>query len=284
MPKLQLSKEELDNILVDYNSGMSMADVGKKYHHNHNTLKRYFIEHGIPVRSRAESLLVSTKKKEGDIKKRKYYVNDSFFSEQNSDMAYLLGFLMADGNVSKRDNRVQIVLAAQDKEFLDKIYTKIGGSQVKEFISNNKPAVRWECFSAQIKKDLISYNVIPNKTGFAKIPKKLDEKYYPDFIRGFFDGDGSVYEDNAIGLNFTSHNTEILQNILDVFEKLGVPPVTLYEYRYRRGNYYIRYRTKAAIKIYDIFYRDPGCFKLPRKYIKFSEIIQKKKGSKRLHI
>ena len=32
MPKLQLSKEELDNILVDYNSGMSMADVGKKYH------------------------------------------------------------------------------------------------------------------------------------------------------------------------------------------------------------------------------------------------------------
>lgn len=34
------------------------------------------------------------------------YVNDNYFSTQNSNMAYIMGFLAADGNVSKKGNRV----------------------------------------------------------------------------------------------------------------------------------------------------------------------------------
>lgn len=282
MPKLILSDEELNSILVDYNNGISMNDIEKKYHHNHNTIKKYFLEHNIPVRNKQESLLVSNKKKESGIKKRVYSVNDDFFSEQNSDMAYMLGFLMADGNVGKKNNRVQIALSAIDKDFLVKVYEKIGGSPVAEYVSNGKPYVRWQCMSSKIKQTLIEYDVIPNKTGFAKIPKKLNKQYYPDFIRGYFDGDGSIYEDNAVGLSITSHNKEILQNILDALEELGVEPVTIYEYTYRLGNYYIRYRTKSAMKIYNIFYKNKDCFCLQRKYDKFTKIIQKKKDSTRL--
>lgn len=62
MPKLRLADEELKNILNDYNAGISMADVGAKYHHNPGTLKRYFIEHNIPVRTREEGLRASLKK------------------------------------------------------------------------------------------------------------------------------------------------------------------------------------------------------------------------------
>ena len=61
MPKLRLADEELKNILNDYNAGISMADVGAKYHHNPGTLKRYFIEHNIPVRTREEGLRASLK-------------------------------------------------------------------------------------------------------------------------------------------------------------------------------------------------------------------------------
>ena len=42
MPKLELSSEELQKILNDYEDGMSLADVGQKYHHNANTLKILF--------------------------------------------------------------------------------------------------------------------------------------------------------------------------------------------------------------------------------------------------
>jgi hypothetical protein len=41
MPKLKLSNEELNNIIFDYSSGMSMDNVVKKYHHDKNTLKKF---------------------------------------------------------------------------------------------------------------------------------------------------------------------------------------------------------------------------------------------------
>lgn len=283
MPKLELSSEELQKILNDYEDGMSLADVGQKYHHNANTLKKYFLEHNIYVRSRVEGLRASKKKQESDNKKRIYYVNDSFFSNQNSDMAYLLGFIMADGNVSKRDNRLQIVLQEQDKDFLESIYQKIGGSPVTSYLVKNKyPTVRWQCMSGQIKKDLAEYGIVPNKTGLAEIPKKLDKIFYPDFIRGYFDGDGSIYEDNSIGLSFVSHNIEILQDILNFFEKNNIPKVSIYTDYRGNINYYIRYRSQAALKIYDIFYYNSSCWCLPRKFKKFTDIIQKRKNSTRL--
>lgn len=57
------------------------------------------------------------------------------------------------------------------------------------------------------------YNVIPRKTGYAIIPPKLNRKFYPDFIRGYFDGDGSIWieRNGAVGFGITSHNIEILE-------------------------------------------------------------------------
>ena len=45
-------------------------------------------------------------KQKSNILKRKYFVKDDYFSTQNNRMAYILGFLMADGNVSSTDNRI----------------------------------------------------------------------------------------------------------------------------------------------------------------------------------
>ena len=42
MPKLILSKEELNDIIKDYNNGMSITRIVKKYHHDRNTIKRIF--------------------------------------------------------------------------------------------------------------------------------------------------------------------------------------------------------------------------------------------------
>ena len=120
------------------------------------------------------------------------YVNNNYFSEQNANMAYIIGFLSADGNVSKRGNRIQSQLSIKDKNHLEKIQKEIGGCEVYEYESNGYKSCGWYCYSAQIKKDLADYGVIPNKTGTISIPKKLNKKYWRDFIRGYFDGDGSI--------------------------------------------------------------------------------------------
>ena len=43
--------------------------------------------------------------------------------------------------------------------------------------------------SRVMTKDLEKWGIIPNKTGKESFPN-IDKKYYPDFIRGYFDGDG----------------------------------------------------------------------------------------------
>ena len=119
MPKLILSNEELNNIIQDYTSNISMRELIKKYHHDRNTLKRILQENGIILRNRTTALKCSPKKQEADILKRKYKINDNYFAIQNDKMAYMLGFLMADGNVSKTENLIQINLSEMDSDFLN---------------------------------------------------------------------------------------------------------------------------------------------------------------------
>lgn len=281
MPKLILSNEELNNIIQDYTSNISMRELIKKYHHDRNTLKRILQENGIILRDRKTALKCSPKKQEADILKRKYKINDNYFAIQNDKMAYMLGFLMADGNVSKTENRIQINLSEMDSDFLNIFYDEIGGSPVVHYTqSNGKQKVcRWQCLSSKIKKDLISYDIIPHKTGFAKIPSKLNKEFYPDFIRGYFDGDGCIWVEKstgAIGFSLTSHNTEILEQIIDYFEEKGIPRVKIKIDTRSNTNYSFKYRKQAAEKIYNILYYNNSCLRMKRKFDKFTNIILKK--------
>lgn len=282
MPKLKLSNEELNNILIDYNNGMSMSGITKKYHHDKNTLKKYFIEHNINIhiRNKSESLSCSQEKKKSDLLKRSYMVNDNYFSSQNNKMAYFLGFIMADGNVAKNSNRIQICLAEKDSEFLELFYKEIGGTPVAHYFARKgtQPICRWECLSSKIKKDLSIYGIIPHKTGFAKIPNTLKKEFYSDFIRGYFDGDGSIWieENGAAGFGITSHNPEILQQIIDYFEERDIPPVKINIDNRSNINYSFKYRKQAIKKIYKILYYDKEIFYLKRKFDKFNEILLKK--------
>lgn len=279
MPKLKLSDEELNNIIQDYTNNIPMSGIVKKYHHDKNTLKRILQENGVKIRNRTEALQCSAKKQESDKIKRKYIVNNDYFAIQNDKMAYVLGFLMADGNVSKNGNRIQIVLSEIDADFLNIFHTEIGGAPVTHYIQNSgkQQVCRWQCLSRKIKDDLISYDVIPNKTGFAKIPSKLNKEFYPDFIRGYFDGDGCIWieKSGAVGFGLTSHNTEILEQVIDFFEENGIPRVKIKIDNRHNINYSFKYRKKAAEKIYNLLYYNNDCLRMKRKFDKFTNILKK---------
>lgn len=72
MPKLKLSNEELQAIITDYNNGISMDKITKKYHHDKNTLKRYFQEHNVDIklRNRAEAMAYSMEVKKANALKK----------------------------------------------------------------------------------------------------------------------------------------------------------------------------------------------------------------------
>lgn len=209
----------------------------------------------------------------------KIYVNDNYFSEQNERMAYLLGFFAADGNVSNKNNRIQSQLSIKDKTHLEKIHQEIGGSEVYEYLSNGHKSCGWHCFSAQIKRDLAEYGIVPNKTGTLTIPKKLNKQYWRDFIRGYFDGDGSVYKDGSgFRISITSANREILEDINSFLKENGIKPSTIYP---DHSNVCIKFRSQSAIDIYNLLYY-PSCLCLDRKKEKYLLVMKEKYGSTRL--
>lgn len=207
------------------------------------------------------------------------YVNNNYFSEQNNRMAYIMGFLAADGNVSKNGNRIQSQLSLKDKGHLEMIQSEIGGCEVYEYESNGYKSCGWHCCSSQIKKDLAVYGIIPHKTGTLSIPKVLDKQYWKDFIRGYFDGDGSICKDGTgFRVTITSANKEILEDINSYFEENGIKPSNLYK---DHNNICIRFRSQASIDIYNLLYYN-DCLCLKRKKEKYIELMKEKYNSTRL--
>lgn len=206
-------------------------------------------------------------------------VNNNYFSIQNAHMAYIMGFLAADGNISKNGNRIQSQLSIQDKEQLLMIQKEIGGCEVYEYLSNGYKSCGWHCYSAQIKKDLSEYGLIPNKTGKIYISPKLNKKYWKDFIRGYFDGDGSICKDyGGFRVTITSANKEILEDINNYFIENGIKSSNFYK---DHNNICIRYRSQASIDIYNLLYYD-NCLCLKRKKNKFLQLMKEKYNSTRL--
>ena len=132
------------------------------------------------------------------IKTKSKLTNPKYFDTINSSIkAYWLGFLMADGanSCGVLEMKLSITdlehmkLFKKDVGWIGKIHTGYG----KCLISNNEKLHEY-CFigiSSKYMTEVIQkYGIIPNKTGKETFPN-IPKKYYPDFIRGYFDGDGS---------------------------------------------------------------------------------------------
>lgn len=281
-PRRIYTQEEKELILKEYiENKKSLHYCSKLVHSNSDTIKKFLIENGVKVRNKAEALALSSMKQ----KERKYPANDFYFSEPNEKMAYLLGFIAADGNVSKKYHNLTITLSEIDIDFLRKIKSELGGREVKTYQNQDGFSFcTWSCASRQIREDLEKYNIFPNKTFSFTFPENLPKIFWKDFIRGYFDGDGSIYED-ANGLRFSIGSAK--QNILEkineyFFEACNITKQNIYKNKKQNIEYVLRYRTKDAIKIFNHLYYE-NCFCLPRKFNKYKTLIEKRKTSTRLH-
>lgn len=279
-PRRIYTQEEKELILKEYvENKKSLHYCSKLVHSNSDTVKKFLIENGVKVRNRAEALANAGQKE------RKYPVNDNYFSESNEKMAYLIGFIAADGNVSKKYHNLTITLSEVDIDFLRQIKQELGGREVKTYQNQDGFSFcTWSCASRQIREDLEKYNIIPNKTFSFTFPESLPKIFWKDFIRGYFDGDGSIYEDaNGLRFSIVSAEEDILEKINQYFfENCQTSKQNVYKNKKQSIEYVLRYRTQDAINIFNhIYYKD--CFCLPRKFNKYKELIEKRKTSKRLH-
>ena len=127
-------------------------------------------------------------------------INDDFFDKINEKSAWLLGFILSDGSI--RGNRITIRLSLKDKcvlemikrmlDFAGKIRAEINKIKDKRYMGTVL-----EFTSKKIVEKLKKLGISENKTLREKIPPCMfteNEYLQRAFIRGIFDGDGSVVE------------------------------------------------------------------------------------------
>lgn len=241
-----------------YDEGLSLKEVARRLgYSSENTIGNVFRAHAIPIRSKAGV---------GDT------VNHNFFSViDTEEKAYFAGLLLADGNVTVRENSqpaIRIELQKQDKYILDTLKTVLE-------TSNNVTASR-ECYriavhSVQLACDLAKLGVIPNKTGRKHFYINIiPTAFQRDFVRGFFDGNGWItyakcgkYHRYNIGF---ADCYECLSELLSFLcDTLNVFPVKITE---RTGVCMIIFGAKKDVVNLIHFLYDGANVYLHRKYVK----------------
>ncbi len=111
----------------------------------------------------------------------------------SSDFAYAIGLLVTDGCVST--NRRHITFVSKDREqirnFMHALNIQVRTGDTRSgYSGKNTPRIQFG--DVLFCNFLISIGILPNKT---KILGKvgIPPKYFFDFLRGHFDGDGSTY-------------------------------------------------------------------------------------------
>ena len=146
----------------------------------------------------------------------KYKVNQNFFKNWNSQMAYILGFTFADGNVH------YVSLAwdlKNDIELLRKINRAMGSNYP---IKKRRNSVRLRISNPIILQDIQKLGVTPNKTKTCQFPN-IPVAFLRDFIRGFLDGDGWIVTRKArteISVGFSNGSYKFLKGLTEKFNKL----------------------------------------------------------------
>lgn len=166
--------------------------------------------------------------------KSPYHYDHNFFENiDTEEKAYWIGFIMADGCITIGKNNsceLAIHLSSKDKEHLRKFNKALKGNipiQVKEELCNldNKThqTAIIRIYSQKIVHDLEKYNVITNKSLVKVFPTNIPEYLMNHYIRGYFDGNGSIYNSNGyVGCSFYTGSLNFLEKLKEFLQSQNI--------------------------------------------------------------
>lgn len=211
---------------------------------------------------------------------RTYYINEKFFNEiDTNEKAYWLGFLYADGYITK--SGFGIALKIGDFKHLEKMLKSMNSNYIIKIYKNTKEYsyskgeyCRLICSSKNMKSKLISYGLVPNKSVILQPPKIKfkNNDLRLCFIRGFFDGNGCVsgLKKSTYALKITSTDA-----MLDwIANSLGYKYNKLYKRRPTDIVSSLEIRGMKNIRKYgNLLYKNSDIY-LDRKYEKITKILK----------
>lgn len=208
-----------DDIIYMYTNGYSSVDIAKKYRVGHHLILDFL---------RFNNITISNK----SLASRKYQINEHYFDDiDTEDKAYFFGLLFADGSVHDM-NILSISLQDEDSYLLYILNEKIQPDKPLNLHKYHKPdnnlknqySVKYN--SIHMFNTLQGYGLIPRKSLVKKFPDLIlnsSKEIQRHFIRGYFDGNGSI-----VIHKINKNNTSFTINITSTKEMcMGIKSILL---------------------------------------------------------
>ena len=261
-------KQEIVRLYVQ--EGWKTADIGSKYQCSYKTILKLLTKLNVTRRRR----------------QIKYSLDEKYFDNiDTQNKAYTLGFLFADGYNSISKFTVSMALQESDGYILDKIRADMKQTKPLEHIDySNKhdfgyhygDQVRLLLFSKHLCQTLANWGMVPNKSLVLQFPD-IPKKFYRHFIRGYFDGDGSLTVTNVSRPLITVTSTEefckkVQEILVDV---LQIPGGGIYDASCHNGITKVLSISgpRQCKKVLDWIYKDAELY-LQRKYDRYLKLTE----------
>lgn len=201
-------------------------------------------------------------------------------------MAYILGFMYADGNIveTKRRNHY-IAIYTADRTLLASMRQCMKSEhRIAQRNACSGLVYRIQIGSKEWFSDLGKLGLFPNKTKRMLLPH-VPTEFFGDFVRGYFDGDGNVWVGlvhkerktalQTIQVAFTSGSTEYLQSVHRALQEMGLAGGSVYISKKKQFARLV-FSVSDALKIYKIMYNCPHKLYLKRKKVVFEQFMKKR--------
>lgn len=203
---------------------------------------------------------------------------DDVFDQLDEYACYWGGFIAADGNVDSK-KRVRLMLKYDDLAHLEKFKELLGSTHIIASNTDKYNRCSFEFTHKKICEDLEKYfNIVPNKTDCLKFPYQLNIEQLRHYIRGYFDGDGSICESfsnkNSITATLYTTFASGCKNFADDLFKFLQKTLNLGGNSQDYGSKsQLKFNTNDSIVLLTWMYKDCNVY-LDRKYIKYIDIVR----------
>lgn len=182
----KVSDEITQQIIEDYKKGKSIRQIEKDYDVTRRSVAQFLEEKQI-------------KTTKGNHYRKYTHQYDFFEKIDTEEKAYWLGFMFADGYILDNSNRYGedsfgITLNSKDIGTLEQFKRSIQSTNpIKDVSSNRRQLHRILMTSQKTVNDLIKHGCVKQKSLILEPPLGIPHDLIHHFIRGFFDGDGSIF-------------------------------------------------------------------------------------------
>lgn len=195
----KLDDDKCNEIIIRFNNGEVKNKLAKEYSVSHKTISNIIDRNGRP-------------RMKGN---QKYSVNEDYFKViDNEEKAYWLGFMYADGYVIEKNQSKYAGILIKDLDHLIKFKKSINSNNpIKKATTKNNHCILIS--NLEFCENLIKQGCFPRKT-YSIIFPTLREDLYRHFIRGFFDGDGSITcSDKTLQITICCASERFINDLVD---------------------------------------------------------------------